>query len=519
MTREQRRNPSSIARNSLVMTAGFTVTSGFMFLTDLAVIHAYGPTAHGQVTLALSVAIMGALLCDLGLASKAGVRTIASLRAAPGPQLGSSVGRSMTTLLIAGLLAAVVLNVAVPVLATQLDVPPFALRQASIWLFAGAGMRAAAMVFTGFERMVYVAVLFAIAEGARLCWTVLCELLNLDVTYLYTGWSAIWLGSLVVSMACVATLLRRMGVRIDWWPYRLREAARETWRGLAYLPPMLTNQALPPLLFLLVGFTLDAQGTDASGAADRLSVLKVCFSLALVLRIVSQAMATSLFPVVARQSSVPGEAGLGPALERSFGLSVRVLAMCAAGALALFVVLGRPGLGLLDAFNGTSIYVTGLPTLLILTVAVAVDSYRVQVDQLLMGTRHVRVVVIGELAKTALLLAAIPAGVLVSGGHAETGSAAALLVTVLVIAVWRAWWATRLLGGAGSRAAGLGLLALAVVGATAALPGGVYAVVPLALLVVAVVWLTRPRAVAERQLTPPNGRAPRSTGGADRTGS
>ncbi|MHC4785685.1 MAG: hypothetical protein ACYTE6_06935 [Planctomycetota bacterium] len=46
MTREQRRNPSSIARNSLVMTAGFTVTSGFMFLTDLAVIHAYGPTAH-----------------------------------------------------------------------------------------------------------------------------------------------------------------------------------------------------------------------------------------------------------------------------------------------------------------------------------------------------------------------------------------------------------------------------------------------------------------------------------------
>ncbi|MHC4776814.1 MAG: hypothetical protein ACYTBR_16350, partial [Planctomycetota bacterium] len=167
----------------------------------------------------------------------------------------------------------------------------------------------------------------------------------------------------------------------------------------------------------------------------------------------------------------------------------------------------------------TSIYVTGLPTLLILTVAVAVDSYRVQVDQLLMGTRHVRVVVIGELAKTALLLAAIPAGVLVSGGHAEAGSAAALLVTVLVIAVWRAWWATRLLGGAGSRAAGLGLLALAVVGATAALPGGVYAVVPLALLVVAVVWLTRPRAVAERQLTPPNGRAPRSTGGADRTGS
>jgi len=424
---------SSVARNSVIMTLGFVLTSGFLFLNDLSVIEVFGPAVHGQVTLALSVAIFGAMLCDLGLASKAGVRTIAALRGRGSTgELGAAVGRLLVTLIVTGLLAAAAVNLASPVLAAWLAVEPFALRQASIWLFAGAGVRAAAMVFIGFERMLYVAVLGALAEGARFVWTLLCGLLLLDERYLYLGWSATWLASMLASMACVAVMGAGLGVRIAWWPYRLREAGREAVRGLAYLPPLLTNQALPPLMFLLVGLTLAWRGTPGDEANARLSVLKLCFSLALVLRIVSQAMATSLFPVVARQ----GVDTVSPHLRRTLGHTVRVLALGAVGALGGFIALGPWALAWWDARQGTALYAEGLPTLLLLTAAVAIDSYRVQVDQLLMGTRYVGVVVVGELVKTALLIVLIPLGAWWAAGAwtTEAGAACAVLVTVTVIA-------------------------------------------------------------------------------------
>jgi len=482
---------SSVARNSVIMTLGFVLTSGFLFLNDLAVIEVFGPAAHGQVTLALSVAIFGAMLCDLGLASKAGVRTIAAMRGRGGTGgLGAAVGRLLVTLIVTGLLAAAAVNLVSPVLAAWLAVEPFALRQASIWLFAGAGVRAAAMVFIGFERMLYVAVLGALAEGARFAWTLLCGLLALDERYLYLGWSATWLASMLASMACVAVMCAGHGVRIAWWPLRLREAVREAVRGLAYLPPLLTNQALPPVLFLLVGLTLEQRGTPGDEATARLSVLKLCFSLALVLRIVSQAMATSLFPVVARQNVDT----FSPALSRTLGNTVRVLALGAVGALGLFIALGPTALAWWDARQGTALYAAGLPTLLLLTAAVACDSYRVQVDQLLMGTRFVGVVVLGELVKMALLIVLIPAGVLLAAsagwtaGMPEAGAAAAVLLAVASVAAWRGVAAQRRLRAGAGAAAGAGLAAMAAVGVTASLPGGRWIALPVAALIAALLW-------------------------------
>lgn len=490
---------SSVARNSVVMMAGFFVTSGFLFLTDLAVIDVFGPAGHGRVTLALSVAIIGALLCDLGLASKAGVRTIAALRGEGAVvELGHTVGRLMVTLLACGLAAAVVVSAAAPLLASLLHVDAFALRQASIWLFSGAGVRACAMVFIGMERMIYVAVLGSLAEGARFGWTLVCGLLSLDERYLYLGWSATWLASMLVSIGCVAVMLGAMRVRIAWWPYHAGRALREVGRGLAYLPPMLTNQALPPLLFLLVGLSLQWMRISADDATARLSVLKLCFSLALVLRIVSQAMATSLFPVVARQSAGAGGSPsdgptLDPALLRMLGGTVRVLALCAVGAMGLFIAIGPWGLAWWDARQGTVLYAHGLPTLLLLTAAVAIDSYRVQVDQLLMGTRHVGTVVVGELTKTALLLPMIPLGVWLVTDRADVGAAAALLMLVLVIAAWRGMASRRLLGGGGGAAAGSGLLSIILIGAVAALPGGRWLALPVALALALGLWCTAPK--------------------------
>ncbi len=483
---------ASVARNSVVMTLGFVLTSGFLFINDLAVIEVFGPVVHGQVTLALSVAIFGAMLCDLGLASKAGVRTIAALRGhANDQELGAAVGRLMVTLMVVGLLAAVLLSVASPMLAGWLGAEPFALRQAAIWLFAGAGVRACAMVFIGFERMMYVAVLGALAEGARFGWTLLCGLLALDERYLYLGWSATWLASMLGSMACVAVMLAAGGVRIAWWPYRIGAAIGEVRRGVSYLPPILTNQALPPVLFLLMGLTLQWHGTPGDEATARLSVLKLCFSLALVLRIVSQAMATSLFPVVARRSAGgAADQPLDPALRRTLGSTVRVLALCAVVALGGFIALGPLGLAWWDARQGTTLYLTGLPTLLLLTAAVAIDSYRVQVDQLLMGTRFIGVVVVGEGVKMLLLLGLIPLGVLVGveAWTADLGAAAAVLVVVAAIALWRGIEASRRLGAGAGAAAGAGVVAMGIVGALAGLPGGRWLALPVALTLAAVLW-------------------------------
>ena len=431
---------SSLARNSVVLTAGFAVTALLLLLNDLVVIDIYGPSVHGRVTLALSLAIAGYLLCDLGLASKAGVRTIAQLRATGSQGLGVTIGRMVTTLLLIGLLASIAMSIASPWVAGRLGLDAFELRQASIWLFAGAGIRACAMVFIGLERMAFVAALGVLAEGARLVWTLLCGGLAFDVRYLYLGWSATWVVSLLVCMGCVAVLLGAHGVRIVWWPPPAEVERSLRWRevrdALPYLPPLLTNQALPPLLIVLAGFALGWRGVAETEAADQLSVLRVCIALAMVVRMVSQAIATSLFPLVARRAADAGAGRLADLL-RPFHRSVLVLAMLSVGALVVYALLGAWGLGLIDRLNGTTIYTSGYAALLILTAAIAIDSYRLQADQLLMGIGDVRVVMVGELLKAVLLFGAIPAGVFLYFAKPDTGASLAVLVLVTSITLWR----------------------------------------------------------------------------------
>lgn len=486
----------SAALNSAVMMVGFVAASAFMFLTDLAVIKGYKQEGHGQITLVLSVALIGAILCDVGLASKAGVRTIASLRGSDPARLGEAVGRLLVTLLGIALLAAVIVVIASGPLGAKLGAPAFPLRQAAIWLFAAAGVRACAMVFIGFEKMAYVAVLTSLSEAARWLWTLICAMLGLKIGWLYVGWSVTWLGSLLITFAAVMVMLARQRVVLLFLPVQLGKALSELWCGLAYLAPMMSAQALAPVTFLLVGLVIEAQ----SDGAGRVSVLKICFSLAMIMRVVSQAMATSVFPLVARRSAMStgiGSCGvptvpIDPALIGTLRQAVRAIGLVASGMIAGFIALGPLGLGWVDALNDTAVsYTTGLPTLLILTVAMAVDCYRVQVDQLLMGTGYVRIVLIGECVKVVAMLGLIPLGAVLAPDRPDVGAALAVLVCVTLVGVWRALAAEKHLGSAALVPAARGAITLVGLSLMTVVPGGRWLVMPL--------WLTL--AVALRLIT------------------
>lgn len=411
MMAEQAKQPEApgVARGSVWLAGGFALAAACLLLTDLVIIEAYGPGAHGRFTLALSLALGGALLCDLGLASKAGVRAIATMRERRDRALGTTIGRMMMIIMLAGIAAAVAMNLLAGVLGPAMGLDAFALRQASIWLFAGAGVRACAMVFVGFERMAFVAVLGGLAEGARLGWALLCGALALDVRYLYLGFSATWIAALLVCMGCVMVMLGVRGVRVRWWPIDAALAWRTVRDGLAYLPPLLTHQALGPALYLSVGLTLTLRSADGQDPADIVSVLKVSFTLALVLAIASQALATSLFPAAARRVAAEGPAALRPMLVKAASM----LAAIGVVVLAVYLAAGRWALGYLDPNPDLPLYAgLGYYALIIFTIAVALDGLRLQADQVLLATGRVRVVMRGEVLK---LAAVVLGSVLIAG--------------------------------------------------------------------------------------------------------
>ena len=471
------RQGAGILANSVLMAVGFAVAGGLTLLTELALVAGYGLEGHAQVTLALSVAILGAILCDLGLASKAGVRMIAQLRETGDPGLGEAVARLLFILLAAALSLSAVVWLGLGGLAARLGIDGPVWGHVACWLTAGALVRAGVMVFIGFERMAYVAVLTVFWEVVRLLWVCACLWMGWGVQGLYWGWSVAWSSCAALGLALAWRLVRRGGgkPRLVGTKRLLHDAVR----GLPYLVPMLSAQALAPLTFLLVGALLAARGTGE----ESVSVLKICFSLAVTMRVVSQAIATSLFPVVARRSvrAATGEGGAVPidmGLRVVVGDAVRVLAVVASGMLVGFVVLGGLGLSWLDALgDGQGAYAAGLSALLLLTLAIGADCYRVQIDQLLMGSGRPTGVAVGEALKLGALLMLIPWVLRVWPGHAVLAVSGAVLVGLLGSAVGRGVWGWFRLGTAAAGPAWRGLAVMLAVVAGYALGGGPVVVV------------------------------------------
>lgn len=469
---------SGILANSVLMTLGLVSANALMLTTDLGLIWGYGPQLHGQVTLALSVAALGAILCDIGLASKAGVRLIAQLRGKAGDGLGEAVGRLGTILLTVATLAAGVIWLGSGPLFDRLGIDTSVAGHVACWLLAVSVMRVGTMVFIGFERLAFVAAVITFGEVLRLGWLGVCLAAGWGLDPLYWGWSVSASGTGLLSLLIAYRLLSREGVRI-----RLRGGSRlliDAVRGLPYLVPMLSAQALSPLTFLLVGIVL-AAGPSSEAT---ISVLKVCFSLAMIMRVVSQAIATSLFPVVARRSArddadAPESSRIDSELLSTAAHGVRVMAFIASTMLVGFVVLGGLGLSWLDALGGgEGAYSAGLSALLLLTIAIGADCYRVQVDQLLMGSGRPGGVAVGEAVKLVFLLILIPVGVHLWPEDAVLAVAGAILVALLGSALGRGVWGWWKLGGAAAGPAWRGLAVMLAVTASYAL-GGAWVALPL----------------------------------------
>jgi len=468
----QRKPNPPLAVNMAFATVSIIVTSACMFATDVLVIAGYGQSRHGQVTLLVSIAALGTILTDLGLGSKAGVRLIAQSRSANPLLLNSTVGLILVTLGITAVGVAAAVGLGAGWLAQWVHVPSNFIRQAAVWLLAGAGIRACAMVAIGFERMANLIIITSTAEILRLIWTVLCVSAGVSAEWLYPGWTAAWLLALVLGIAVTIPLLIREDVRPTFHTTP-KKIANLIYQSIPYQVTLIATPGLPAITLLLMGILLTREAS-----VGQVSILKVTFSLAMIMRIISQSMATSLFPVVARVKA----GNSGQTLTHTFNQLVAVLGVVVTGMYAGFWALGQTALGWIGPD-----YAQGWHALLVLTVAMGIECYRVQIDQLLMGDRFVWVVVWLELLKLILVSALICLAILFwKNIQADLAVATAIAVGVTVTAILRVYWTKNRIDSLGGKSAIRVIAVLALTTAIGCLPWGRYLILPAwAILVVA----------------------------------
>ncbi len=453
-----------LAANVAYVTVSFVVTSACMFVTDLLIIAGYGRGRHDQATVLLSVAVLGAVLCDLGLASKAGVRRIARSRSDSPELVGPTVGLLLVTLGVAAVGVGAVVGLGAGWFTAVIHEPTSLIRQSAVWLMAGAGIRVCAMVSISFERMANLILISSATEVLRLIWTAACVAGGWPMAWLYAGWTVAWVAALMLCIVVTIRLLTREKIRLAFacTPKQIAGVVRE---GLPYQMTMLSAQGMPAIVFLLVGALLT--GEESIG---QVSVLRVTFSLAMVMRIISQSMATSLFPVVARVKAGGG----GVSLATTFDHMVSVLGVAVTGLYAGFWAFGRTGL----AWIGPE-YVQGWPALMVLTLAMGVECYRVQIDQLLMGDRYVWTVAWLEFFKL-VLVSSLVATVAVAWGasRVDLSVAAAVAAGVALTAGARLKLARQRVDSIGASPALRAAALLTLITITGCLPMGPYLVIP-----------------------------------------
>lgn len=464
-----------LAVNMALVTVSFVVASACMFATDLLVIKGYGRGCHDQVTVLVSMMAIGVLLADLGLASKAGVRLIAQNRSTDRSLLPSTVGSLVLTL---GFTAAIIgggIVMGAGWLTEWFHGPAYLLRLAAVWLLAGAGIRACAMVSFGFEQMSNLVLISGSAEVLRLGWAAVCVACGWPAEWLYVGWTAAWLLALLLGIGATKRLLEREGVR---------PVFRSTWarisgmivEGAPYQVSMITAQGLPAVVLLLVGGLL----TDES-SVGQVSTLRVVFSLAMIIRIVSQSMATSLFPLVARVKAVGNNQSVGGLFNQLIGL----LGAVATGLYAGFWALGQTVLGWIGPD-----YIQGWYPLLVLCVAMGIECYRVQIDQLLMGDKYVKLVAWLEVLKLILIWLLIYIVVAwMPIDQVGLSVAIAVLVGVLVTGVMRVYLTRGRVDALGGLSVKRTVIVLAWLTAIGCVPLGWYMVIPAWMVLVVITRL------------------------------
>jgi len=450
-----------------------------MFLTNLALIRAYGPTIHSKVVWIFAAAGIAVGLCDFGIASAAAARSIARLRAAGDAALGRTVATWMSLQVLLGLVAAAaLLSFAGPISDLRAGVGPGELRIAAAWVLALTALRACAMVAVGFEAMRETLLMLPVAELARLLVVLVGYLVGATVIWILAAWAGCYAGALIVAAWRVRVLSRRAGTAVRpsvVRPADLLGAARE---ALPYYVPFLGLFCLPFAAQMLLG----AWGPQGSTRQD-LSVFQVCFSLAMIVRLISGPISAAILPRVAHiDASHADHTQTGDILKQSARLLGTVSTLLLAGAVAV----GEPGLRIIYG----PVYAVGIDTLLVLIAFSAVDSYALPLDQVLKATHHVRIVAVLEAVRYAIMLAV---GWWAIGAHGPVGAAWAILAGSLVTVPVKMLVAHGKVAGLGAWAFAATGVVLAMLAAMHMLGWGQWLTLPAWLAAVLAMRLLRPR--------------------------
>ena len=426
---EPKAESQALLRNVVWVTLGVLVTNICLFVGNWAVVRGYGSDEHGRFLWILAASRLLVLLGDLGIASKAGVRRIARRRVTDPGSLGRVISHMVTVQVVfAAVLAAGLILLAEPIASLRSNATPSttemivpALRLAGACVLLQVGIRVCIMISIGFERMLNVLLTNPVCEVLKVAWIFVCWARGLDPVWIFVGWVGANLAGLTIGILLVAPLGRAHGFVVRPRLEGPSKVARLVADSFPYYVPFVSMLGLPFLMVLLIGYRL----SGPAGADAQSSFFQVCWSLALISRLVSTTAATAIFPRVAHLDASRADSGkIGPLLTQAS----RLTGLASSGLFAMFLAAGAL---LLGGIYGPG-YAQAKSILLVLAMATAIENYTQQLDQVLMGTRSARVVMWTELLK--FLLAAGAAWWLIPA-HGAQGAAVAVAGAVVVSAL------------------------------------------------------------------------------------
>lgn len=421
-----------LAVNSSWIMVAHVFANACSLLMNWMLVRAYGQTLHSQITLLVSIMTTVTLIADLGLASKYGVRKLARLRFQNRERLSAYVSTTLLLLLILAISFSLSIIFLSSFLSDLFSLSRFAVIMLACWVLGSTLQRACSMVAISFEKMQWL-VLFTVVSQFLLCgWSGVSLAFLLPIEQLYIGWSIIW-GLAILAGGCVVVrLLREFSVNVFAQLLSARETGKIIKETIPYFIPVLSSTGLPALCFVLVGLHSE----------DNLSILQVCFSLALVGRVISQPIATALFPILSRldQDSQDSE---------QTGIIIHQV-IRGLGLVMSLVFIGTWLLGEWVLSKYSPEYTRGLYALVLFTVGVTIEGYKTQLDQILMASRYVGITVRLEVVKVLLIAGGVLVFVRSSPLYALPG---VLVLSSLIVTFIRVMFVQKLCCKAGGKPA------------------------------------------------------------------
>ncbi|MBI82951.1 MAG: hypothetical protein CMJ81_07125 [Planctomycetaceae bacterium] len=406
-----------LASNIVYSTVSIVTGSVALFVGNWAVIHWYGSGFHGNLVWLISVTQIALVASDFGLANKAGVRTIARLRAEGSDRLNQAVSSVVyVPIFVAAVLAACMFMFGEILADARPGVDASLVRWAASWIVLSGGIRACRAVAIGCERSFNILLMVPLAEILKTTWIFVCAAANFPAEAVFYGWTGAWAVALAVSLVRLRTLLREFAMVISLTAIRTADTVRVVLEALPFHVQFVGLIGLPFILQLILGSWYVAEESTTRLA---ISSFQVCFSLALIPRLLGMPISTSLLPRIVHLSATPedGHDQIDAILQQL----TRLLGV--AGTL-VFALLCTWGPALLT-FLYPAEYAGATVTLLILVAAVGIDNYSLQLDQVLMATQYAKIVAFLEVLRYGTLILATWFLVPESG---VTGAAVSVLI-------------------------------------------------------------------------------------------